>query len=393
MYSPQRVYDPRAFDSFWRPIIKIFQVLCLSHRSIFSVGRLVYFIMFSIVGFLIKIYSLNSVYLHDKHLYKRSQLMCYTSIASIFCHTFVHVIIHLEPFFTKDSQVEIYRRFREIEETFAVKLNHITDFDAIRKRLAFSIFIYYSAFELWILASSIYYPPADTNLFLYAFTRFLMTSVNIARRCQIFIHIHYTTNILMNLKVLLVQQHQTYRINSDESTSYKRIQYLRDIYSNVWLIMKLFDRCFGWTLVTFLIEFTIDLINSSYQVYFNIKIYHSIHKTIRNYLMNSWWLRFGICFMGIHFISGTTFYQIMVILHFWFLWMVADQCESAVTYIFTFKRILSYFFENNNVLHLNKWIQLNTHREETYRQHCTTPQIFNIETQIISESYGYFRFN
>lgn len=136
-------------------------------------------------------------------------------------------------------------------------------------------------------------PTNEFDMFVYLLNRILSITIIRVRRCQISFHINALSHILLDLQVLLKRQQKNYRPNSSAATilnSSENIRYLRDIYSNVWLLRNLISNCFGWSFIALLMEFSFDLINSSYWAYMNIKIYESsnmiIRKIIQKHLSN-----------------------------------------------------------------------------------------------------------
>lgn len=291
MYPAKNAYNQRAFVLFWRPFIRVFQALCVSHYSIFHTNRhtyrLIYFTVFSILNIAIKVYTIK----HGPHIhivannnYKENSLMNYVSFISIAGNFFTHVIAHLEPIFTRKHEVEIYRKLDEINEIFATKLNYVTDFNAIRKKFIRHTVVYFVFASCLAFSYSFYTLPKDgLSMAWFLVGRIISIAVIRGRRCLIAFHINTLTNILMDLQILLKRQQRKYQPNSKElsSDSCERMQHLRDIYSNVYLIKNLLSSCFGWSFITFLLEFSFELINSSYWAYINLKAYKTTNRLKR----------------------------------------------------------------------------------------------------------------
>lgn len=282
--SRRGYYDPQTFDSFWKPFIRVFQAFCMSHYSIFHTrnhyGRLVYFIIFSIFDNFINSYSLVQIFHLDKSLYQKCWLMYFVSFMSIGSHIVMHVIFHLEALCTLQQQEEMCQKIRDIDKIFTTKLNYQTDFDAIRRNFARTagFFVFTATF---LIVGAFQSHPTDSSMLTFVLCRFLVVSANFIKKYQIAIHMKMLTNILMDLKIVLAEQQQDHRLNLHGSTLRENIQSLREVYCNAWLIAKLLNGCFGWTLVFYLTESTIDLINSSYQYYLNVKVYKSTYNVIR----------------------------------------------------------------------------------------------------------------
>lgn len=292
MYRSRKAYDPRAFALFWQPFVRFFQALCVSHYSIFHstehLGRLIYYVTFSILHISLIFYTLVDglhIQMRPTSKYKPSQLMFYVNFVSVSGNFITHLMAHLEPLFTRKYELEIYRKLNEINEMFAVKLNYVTDFQEIRKKYIRHTCAFFVVAAAISFGYSFFSIPYDDNLrtILFLINRILGAVIIRARRCQIAFLVNAMTNILTDLQILLKRQQQLYRPNNGDSTLHcsENIRYLRDIYSNVWLLKNLLSNCFGWSFITFLMEFSFDLINSSYWAYINIKIYESTNMIIR----------------------------------------------------------------------------------------------------------------
>lgn len=290
MHPSKKVYNPKAFQLFWRPFIRFFQAFGVSHYSIFypnvRICHVLNFIGISALQISLLTYVLIKgprVHFLGSTNFKESPLMNYVSFMSIGGNFLTHCVAHMEPFFTRKHEVELYRRLNEINEIFALKLNYVTDFDTIRKefiRKTISFFVFASTLSF---GYSIFFFPKDLKgMSIFLACRLLSVTVIRSRRCQIAFHVNNLTNILLDLAILLKRQQQTYNHNSSESVNCREnIRYLRDIYSNAWLVKNSLSNCFGWSFITFLLEFSFELINSAYWAYVNIELYKSISKIIR----------------------------------------------------------------------------------------------------------------
>lgn len=286
MYSSHRPYNPSAFKLFWKPFIRVFQAICVSHYSIFyrdcHVGRFIYYIVFTTLHTALMCYAL----IHGLHIHikpngsqKESPLMYYVNFVSVTGNFVTHTIAHLEPLFTRNQEAEIYQRLNEINEIFALKLNYVIDFVAIKRKYIRRTVVFYIFSAVISFGYSFYSVPESTSgILLFLINRFFSVIIIRSRRCQVAFIINALTNSLTDLQILLKRQQKSYRATSVSSD---KILYLRDIYSNVWILKNLISDCFGWTLITFLMEFSFDLINSSYWAYISFKVYDSRNKIIR----------------------------------------------------------------------------------------------------------------
>lgn len=294
MYPSQKPYNVQAFESLLKPFVRFFQIVCVSNYSIFyrkkRTIRMIYFIVVSTLHTSLMFYT----FLYGLHIqikpsrqHKESPLMFYVNFLSVAGNFVTHTIAHVEPFFTQNQENEIYQRLNEINEIFATRFNYSIDLDVIkRKHMQQTAFFYFCSAIVSFGYSFFSLPAACNDVILFLINRILAVIVIRSRRSYTAILIKMQTIILQDLQILLKQQQQNYRPHtaanaSVASNACEKIHHLRDIYSNVWMINSLISGCFGWTLVTFLMEFSFDLINSSYWAYINIKSNESTNKIIR----------------------------------------------------------------------------------------------------------------
>lgn len=304
MCSPKN-FKPGAFERFWTPFIRffqvdynetpgtiysfcnfihIFQVFCVSHYSIYHrhgrIYRFLYHIAFFAMHAFIMIYTLRTIHHLASTDFKEIPLMNYVSFMSITGDFVEHAMAHIEPLFTRKQEEEMYRRFEEINTIFATKLNHIVDFEVLRKKQMYTIGFFIASTIQAFGLSFFSLPTGSFNIFFYLLCRAAAVTIIRVRRCQASIIINLLSNILMDVQILLKQLQENYGPNCDRHMS-ENIIHLRDIYSNVWLLKNSFSCCFGWSFFTFVMDYCFDFINSSYWAYITIKTYKSKIKTIR----------------------------------------------------------------------------------------------------------------
>lgn len=347
MYASHKPYNARAFELFWKPFVRFFQILCVSHYSIFyrkqrSI-RIVYFIVAStlhtVLMFYTVLYGLH-IQIRPNERHKESTLMFYVNFLSMAGNFVTHTMAHAEAFFTQNQENEIYRRLNEINEMFSTEFNYIVDFDAIkRKHMQHTVLFYFCSATVSFCYSFFSLPTVSSDAVLFSINRILAVIVIRARRCYAAQIINMQTIILRDLQILLKRQQQNYRPHTTnahvKSNANEKIHYLRDIYSNIWMVNNLISGCFGWSLVTFLLEFSFDLINASYWAYSNIKSNESRNKVIRKCWMRSisfvYWdlaavkIRFFVLF------SEIICYMTSVTVNFWYICMITERCQNAVS--------------------------------------------------------------
>lgn len=280
MVSSKKHRNFQSFESFWKPYVRVYQVFCVSHYSIYHsnprIGRFIYYLLFFVMHSLFMVYTLITIYYLGSSRYKATPLMSIVSFISITGDFVEHAVAHLEPLFTRKQEEEIYRQFQEINTIFATKLNHFVDFEALRKKQNYTIgFFILSAIQAFGL-SYFTLPTGAFNITLYSFCRAASIVIIRVRRFQSAIIINLLCNILMDVKTLLKQLQENHRHNSCEN-----IRYLRDIYSRAYLIKKLLSGCFGWSFITFLMDYCFDFVNSSYWAYITVNFFESPVKILR----------------------------------------------------------------------------------------------------------------
>lgn len=297
MHPSRQAYNPRAFELFWTPFVRFFQALAVSNYSIFhpirKFHRMIYFVSVSTFQISLLTYVLiNGPRVHFIGIksFKESPLMNYVSFLSIVGNFVSHLVSHFEPLFFQSHEGDIYRRLNEINDIFALKLNYVTNFQKIRRnflRKTVSFFVFASCLSF---GYSMFYIQMDLkSMCIFIICRIISVVMIRSRRCQIAFHINYLTIVLNDLQVLLKRQQESYRSNSNQAilNSSERIRYLRDVYSNAWLVKNSLSSCFGWSLISFLLEFSFELINSAYWAYINIKLYKSTSKIIRKFFFHT----------------------------------------------------------------------------------------------------------
>lgn len=358
MYSTKNIHTPGAFEKFWKPFVRVFQVFCVSHYSVYHsnqhVGRLIYHILFFAMHFFTMVYTLKATHHLANPNYKEIPLMSVVSYLSISGDLMEHCVAHLEPLFTRRQEEEMYRLFEEIHTIFATKLNHFVDFDVLRKQQNHTIgFFIFSAVQAFGL-SFFTLPECAYGIFLYLLARAIGTIIIRVRRIQSSIVINLLSNVLKDVRMLLEQSQENYGQNSNREKR-ENIVHLRDIYSKSWLIKNRISCCFGWSFITFIMDYCFDFINSSYWAYIIIKTYKSRMKTIRKF--------FSLCSVLFFFIicrhseqiyswnlTDVCYYLTSINVIFWYLCIISERCQNMVCslYVTLFTLILQYIMYNSN---------------------------------------------
>lgn len=288
------------FKSFWQPLARCMQTLCISHYCIFRpnlqhnrkkcILHLAYFFAFFAIHIsivvLITSKGLNHVPEQNKIKHKDSQLMFYVTSLSIISGFITHLITHLETLFNGKHDEEIYIKLNIITNILATKLNHATNFKARRPKYIQRTMGMF-AFSTFLAAASSFVPLPKLYYEKYFLQPKLIFAVLIirARWCYISFFLNTIADTLDDLQLLLKQQQSRSCQYASDHPEHKferdKIRYFREIYTNVWYITTLMSNCFGCSLISFLVEFTFEVISASYWLYININFYGLTYLNIR----------------------------------------------------------------------------------------------------------------
>lgn len=291
MYPSNKEYNPNDFKLFLKPFIRVFQLFCVSHYSIFHpdlyknrmklIKILIYFILFSFLHIasicFVIIYSFDNRNIMNKE-YKESPMMYYVKIMSLVIGTITHAVIHFEALFKGKCEKELLSNFFEIHSIFATKLNYTVDYNILRKKCIHQVS------NVFILSIVL----LGTSWYFYTMGEFLEKSflVLLAGLAHIILRLRYyqiavvltlLKDCLADLDILL----KRFQIIQQQQQNSANIRYFRKIYSNAWTIQNLISECYGWSLIAMLTQFTLDSINTSYWIFINLKYYGAQNFTIR----------------------------------------------------------------------------------------------------------------
>lgn len=208
-------------------------------------------------------------------------------------------------------------------------------------RQTVSVFVF--TILLSILSSLIKLPISNHDKY-FCQTIFIFAIIIIrCRACHIALFLNVITDILNDLQVSL-KQHQTKSHNRPNDSHFKRenTRYLREIYSNMWLIKTMLSGCFGWSILTYLFEFSIELINSSYWLFINVNSYGSNDlntRKIKYWIHHQRWSIASIILLKLKAsISDILLYNSSIGIVFWYFCMLSEKCQNLVNFIFSSQR-------------------------------------------------------
>lgn len=284
------------FEVFWKPFIRVFQAFCVSHYSIFrpnfyqnyrnNFQFLIYFVVCSSIYIIFVFSTLYGAFMDYNEYEEVKQnsrpIMYYVNTLNTFCSYATHLAIPFENLFYGKRENEICKKLKQINDTFATKLNYIPDYKARRNRYLYRPILIF-VFDILLAYASVFVilPESDEEDASYVQPTVMIGIIILrVRWCQVALFLDVIADTLRDLQVLLKQQQLQSIKDTNNPLQNKftrqRIQYFRDIYSNIWLITILMSDCFGWTLIAFLIKVTLELIKGAYWFYINTRVNESI---------------------------------------------------------------------------------------------------------------------
>lgn len=349
---------PCEFEAFWRPFIRIFQALCVSSYLVFrpnlhdnfrkSWPYLMYFLSLASLHISLVVLT-TSGGLHSEtneteqqpKKFKENHLMFYVNSLSVFGSIITHTTIHMEALFGTKQEQRIYEKLRAIDDVLVNKLNSTIDYKTRRAKYIRNVF---GTFALTVVLASTStlatIPNLKTGIEIHFMKPIQIIAIIIIRSrwCYIALLINVIADTLNDLQSLMKQQQQrNFKNSSAESCRHARktIRYFRDIYSNVWIMVNLLSDSCGWSLITFLIEFTFETMNALYWLYINLHLYGSYNINIRkNQRLFSLFERKKFHFRSnfFAFTLDIVLYNTSLLIMFCYLCMISENCQNMVRF-------------------------------------------------------------
>lgn len=288
-----------SFEAFWKPFERIFQIFCVSHYSIYrpnihknalkSFLFRIYFVLFSLMHFSTMVYALNRglhIEISPNKAIKQSPFIFYVNYMSTIGNMASHITAHLEALCMAKKEKQLIQELEAIDKIFTVELHSNINYDKIRKEYFRKTVAFFALITSMSVGSSFFsFSHLNANRYLFLLIRVYTVATIRSRGCYIALVLRNLLEFLKHLRDLLIQQQQNCRRSWKElPTAYypmENIRFFRDIYTKIWIVKNLISDCFGWTLITFLTQFILDLINLSYWIYINFTVVESRRITIR----------------------------------------------------------------------------------------------------------------
>lgn len=340
------------FESFWRPFIRAFQTICVSHHSVFrphlrtnfrrSLPFWIYFTVFATahLSLTLAITSKQSSDQSPNQLeYKESTLMHYINILSIISHCGIFVVTYVEVLFYGKREAEMCEKFKEIADIFAVEFDHVPNFKVRRVHyMREPVLIFILAIVAVAVSTFTPLPTMYNNKFFMPPILIPTIVMSDGRWCQIALYLNVIADTLSDLKIM-VEKHQLRNFEEiDQETpnieAYKKVQHFREIYSNVWMITTLMSDCFGWTLIMLLSKVVLEFLNGCYFFYINMGLHQSISLNIRKFRL---FLFKPNSFVDIDLILDILLVNGTLVVVFWYICMLSAKCEKMVIIVIEFE--------------------------------------------------------
>lgn len=285
---------PRELDfiHFWKPFVRIFQFLSISHYGIFRPElkdhriKSTLFRIYFILNISIQLTSAYTFFLLEIKVrmriadrYNVSPLFMYIFVGTRVTQLLSFIVIPCEAFFNRHTEQKLFETLQCIDDIFQKKLNYPIDYGIHRRRQIRTISLLFTGLTIF-LSMNIYVTTSDQNLreFLGNLPHLYMMVVWRMRVVQNTFFINALCNLLYELKTMMQRQQHRVKYNS---AHWKGIQYARKIYSNIWLFKTLIRDCFGYSMVLFGIDSTMKLINGGYWIYMNLGSIESVIHSMR----------------------------------------------------------------------------------------------------------------
>lgn len=297
-----------AFETFWRPFVRVFQVVCVCHFSIYrpvlrgnfikSLPFVGYFAVFATahLTLIFTVTSKESVEPNKKsNEHRETILMYYINALSIVSNHAIHITILIENLFHGKREQEICDRFQGINDIFAEKFDYNIDYKMRRaKYLRQTILGFGCLFTFVAVSTFTPLPEMYDDKFFMPPILILSVIVSNFRWCQIALFLNLVADTLDDLQTVIKQQQINQPTEIELNDAREKIIYYRQIYSNVWLITTLLSECFGWTLIVYLAKVVLEFINGAYWAYINLGLHQSTGLNVRKYTFSHFFCLFFI---------------------------------------------------------------------------------------------------
>lgn len=280
------------FFNFWKPFVRIFQTLCISHYRVFRPELVNQRLKLNLLRFLFFVYVLGQTTTINFFLaalsrqtrklgqYNASPTFIFVNVVTRCSQFASFAVIPYETFFKRHTEQELFETLQHVDDIFKRKLNHVIDYRVHRRRQLTTTWLYFLIITTTMTSSFLLNIPlhsfSATGFSYFAYMLFLWR----IRIFQIAFYINAVIELMEELKTVMRRQQQRIKCNP---VHWKDIQFARKIYSNIWLLQRLIGNCFGYSMALFVIDSSVQMINSAYWIFLNVVVIKSNHLYTREY--------------------------------------------------------------------------------------------------------------
>lgn len=276
MHRSRNSIDDMDFFHFWTPFVRIFQIVGISHYGIFrpelknlqtklllhrSYFAIIFLIRLASACFFLKVALTTRVILADK--FNVSPIFVGVNIATRISQFLCFTVIPFETFFKRHTEQKLFETLQRIDEICRKKLKYVIDYRAhYRRQMVKTWLCYIAATCIYLSSYFISIPVHDSGSFVYM----CIFVVSRLRVFQFAFFINTSIDVLGDLRTVMRRQQQRVKYNP---ARWKDIQCARKIYSNISCLKILINDCFGYSMIMFVADTAVKIVDSLYWFFLN----------------------------------------------------------------------------------------------------------------------------
>lgn len=202
--------------------------------------------------------------------YNVSPIFLGINMATRISQSLLVFVVPMETIMKRNTEQKIIDAFKRIDEIFRINLTYNIDYRTHWRRQIVKTWLCYIVTTI-VFVSNFFVPTT-----IYEPGNFAFSCTFIVSRLRVYQFAFYVNAVRDNLdelKQLMRIQHQRVKYNS---TRWKDIQYIRKIYSKIWLLKTLIGERFGYSIILLVIDLMIKMMTSVYWTYMNFNSIQSI---------------------------------------------------------------------------------------------------------------------
>lgn len=346
MPLPKNTPHELDFIHFWKPFVRVFQFLCISHHGLFRpelkdqpiklmLHRIFFLLYVALQLFCAYLYLQLRLKLRMWAMERAnvSPIFIYTNAGIKIIQTVFFLAIPCETFFNRRTEQKLFETFQCVDDIFQKKLNYSIDYGLHWRRQWGKYLLFIAGITSAFISSLSANVTLDQHgIFLGIVVFAYIFAVTRLRVFQIVFIINALYDLLVELKIMMRRQQHRVKYNA---AHWKDIQYARNIYSKIWLLKTLIGQCFGYSMVLFVIDSAVKIIDTAYWFYLNVESIKSMNFTIRKLNTHSGnSLQKHVPHLK-HFssnpVSELCFYTMPLLLTLFYICWLSHQCHVAVS--------------------------------------------------------------